>query len=89
MANIIEITDPMGPELDVYGRLSEVQLLNRHDPEHGMFIAESPKVIERALDAGCVPVSLMMEGRHVKTQGREVIARCGDIPVYTAEFDVL
>ena len=54
-----------------------------------MFIAESPKVIERALDAGCVPVSLMMEGRHVKTQGREVIARCGDIPVYTAEFDVL
>ena len=89
MANIIEITDPMAPELDVYGRLSEVQLLNRHDPEHGMFIAESPKVIERALDAGCVPVSLMMEGRHVETQGREVIERCGDIPVYTAEFDVL
>ena len=73
MANIIEITDLMAPELDVYGRLSEVQLLNRHDPEHGMFIAESPKVIERALDAGCVPVSLMMEGRHVNTQGREVI----------------
>ena len=89
MANIIEITDPMAPELDVYGRLSEVQLLNRHDPEHGMFIAESPKVIERALDAGCVPVSLMMESRHVETQGREVIARCGDIPVYTAEFDML
>ena len=89
MANIIEITDPMAPELDVYGRLSEVQLLDRHDPEHGMFIAECPKVIERALDAGCVPVSLMMEGRHVETQGREVIERCGDIPVYTAEFDVL
>ena len=60
MANIIEITDFMAPELDVYARLSEGQLLNRHEPHKGMFIAESPKVIERALDAGCVPVSFLV-----------------------------
>ncbi len=89
MANIIEITDPMAPELDVYGRLSEVQLLNRHDPEHGMFIAESPKVIERALDAGCVPLSFLVERRHIETQAAQILKRCEGIPVYTAEFDVL
>ncbi len=89
MSNIIEITDFMAPELDVYARLSEGQLLNRHEPEKGMFIAESPKVIERALDAGCVPVSFLAERRHVGGEGKELIERCGDIPVYTAEFDVL
>lgn len=89
MPNIIEITDFMAPELDIYARLSEGQLLNRHEPEKGIFIAESPKVIERALDAGCVPVSFLVERRHVETQAKELIERCGEIPVYTAEFDVL
>ena len=89
MPNIIEITDFDAPELDIYARLTENQLLNRHEPEKGLFIAESPKVIERALDAGCVPVSLLLERKHVEGQARDVIARCKDIPVYTAEFDVL
>lgn len=89
MQNIIEITDFDAPELDVYARLTENQLLNRHEPERGMFIAESPLVIERALDAGCVPVSFLVEKKHIETQAKDLIARCGDIPVYTAEFDVL
>ena len=79
----------MAPELDVYARLTENQLLNRAHPEEGMFIAESPKVIERALDAGCIPVSLLMETKHVQGESKEMIERCGDIPVYTAESDVL
>ena len=89
MPNVIPITDFNDPALDVYARLTEAQLLSRDEPEKAMFIAESPKVIERALDAGCVPVSLLMETRHVESQGRELIARCGEIPVYTAELDVL
>lgn len=89
MPNIIEITDFHAPELDVYARLTENQLLNRHEPEKGIFIAESPKVVERALDAGCTPISLLLEKKHIETQAKELIARCGDIPVYTAEFDVL
>lgn len=89
MSNIIEITDFQAPELDVYARFTENQLLNREEPDKGMFIAESPKVVERALDAGCIPVSLLMERKHVESQGKEIIRRCGNIPVYTAEFDVL
>lgn len=89
MPNIIEITDFEAPELDVYARLNENQLLNRHEPEKGLFIAESPKVIERALDAGCVPVSLLLERKHIEGQARDIVARCGDIPVYTSEFEVL
>ena len=89
MANIIEITDFTAPELDVYARLTEAQLLNREEPAKGMFIAESPKVIERALDAGCVPVSLLMEHKHIDSQAKDVIARCGDIPVYTSNLDIL
>lgn len=89
MSNIIEITDFEAPELDVFARLTENQLINRHEPEKGIFIAESPKVVERALDAGYTPVSLLLEKKHVEGQARDVIARCGDIPVYTAEFDVL
>ena len=89
MPNIIEITDFAAPELDIYARLTEGQLLNRHEPDKGIFIAESPKVIERALDAGCVPISMLMEKKHVESQAREIIRRCGDIPVYGAEFDVL
>ena len=89
MAKIIEITDFSAPELDIYARLTEVQLLNRREPEKGIFIAESPKVIERALNAGCVPISFLMEGRHVENQAKDIIARCGEVPVYTAELCVL
>lgn len=89
MVNIIEITDFSAPELDVYARLSEAQLLNREHPEQSLFIAESPKVVERALDAGCQPVSLLLERKHIETQAKEILARVGNIPVYTAEFDVL
>lgn len=89
MPNIIEITDFAAPELDVYARLTEAQLLNRHNLKEGLFIAESPNVIHRALDAGYEPVSFLMERKHIEGQAKEVIARCGDIPVYTAEFDVL
>ena len=89
MPNIIEITDFTAPELDVYARLTEAQLLNREEPAKGMFIAESPKVIERALDAGCQPVSLLMERKHIDGQAKEVIERCGDIPVYTSNLDIL
>lgn len=89
MPNIIPITDFSAPELDVYTRLSEAQLLNREHLEDGLFIAESPRVIERALDGGYTPVSLLLEDRHVDGQAAEIIARCGDIPVFTAPFDVL
>ena len=91
-SNIIEITDFQAPELDVYARLSENQLLNRCEPEKGMFIAESPRVIERALDAGYRPVSCLVEKRHIEGEAKEIIRRCGEIGnvrVYTAEFDVL
>ena len=89
MPNIIEITDFNAPELDVYERLTENQLINRHEPEKGLFIAESPKVVERALDAGYIPVSLLLEKKHITGEAKDIIARCLDIPVYTAEFDVL
>ena len=89
MANIRKVTDFSDPELDIYARLTEVQLLNRREPDKGIFIAESPKVIERALNAGCVPISFLMETRHVENQAKELIARCGDIPVFTAELNVL
>ncbi len=87
--NQIEITDFHAPELDIYARWNEVQLLNRHEPDKGIFIAESPRVIERALDAGYTPLSILTERRHLETQAGEVIRRCGEIPVYTAEFDLL
>ena len=89
MANIIEIRDFSDPQLDVYARLTEAQLLNRHRLADGLFIAESPLVIGRALDAGYEPVSLLMERKHIEGQAKEIIERCGDVPVYTAEFDVL
>ena len=89
MSHIIEITDFAAPELDVYARLTENQLINRQEPEKGLFIAESPKVVERALDAGYQPVSLLLERKHIEGEAKNVIARCGDIPIYTAEFDVL
>lgn len=89
MNEIIEITDFLAPELDIYARLSEVQLLNREFPEKGLFIAESPKVIERALDAGYEPVSCLMEKRHIEGEGKRILDRIKDIPVFCAEFDIL
>ncbi|MBQ6371993.1 MAG: RNA methyltransferase [Oscillospiraceae bacterium] len=89
MPNVIEINDFQAPELDVYARLTEAQLLNRQEPQNAMFIAESPVVIERALDAGCVPVSMLLERKHIETAAKHVIERCGDIPVYTSTIDVL
>ena len=90
MASIIEIQNFSDPALDLYARLTENQLLNRADPENALFIAESPLVIGRALDAGCKPVSFLMERQHIEGKGREILARCcQDVPVYTAEESVL
>ena len=89
MPQIIEIADFYAPELDVYARLNENQLLNRAEPEKGLFIAESPKVVERAMNAGYEPVSMLVEKKHIEGEAKEVIARAGDIPVYVAEFEVL
>ena len=89
MVQYTEITDFSAPELDIYARLTEAQLLNRFEPAKGMFIAESPKVIMRALDAGCEPVSLLVERGHVNAEAEEAILRCGDVPVFTAPLDVL
>lgn len=87
--HLMELHDFSAPELDVYARLTEAQLLNRHNLKEGLFIAESPKVISRALDAGCEPVSILVETAHIRSESLEVIRRCGDIPVFTAPFDVL
>lgn len=89
MPNMIEITDFTLPELGVFARLTEAQLRNRLEPEKGIFIAESPKVIALALDAGYEPVSLLMERKHISGDAKEIIARAGDVPVYTAERAVL
>lgn len=101
MPDIIEITDFSDPRLDIYARLSEPQLLHYNEPKQGLFIAESPRVIERALDAGCVPVSLLLEQKHIEGQTRGLILRCDavfrkssdrtetGIPVFTADFTVL
>ena len=89
MPNIIEITDFSAPELDAFARLTEAQLRSRQDPGKSLFIAESPKVIERALNAGYEPVSLLMERKHIDGQASGIIARCGDIPVYTADRELL
>ena len=90
MAKIYDITDFSAPELDVYARLTENQLVNRADPANALFIAESPLVIGRALDAGCEPVSFLMERRHIEGKAGEILARCpDDIPVYAAELEVL
>jgi len=89
MSNIIEISDFSAPELDVFARLTEAQLRSRQDPGKSLFIAESPKVIERALNAGYEPVSLLMERKHIEGQASGIITRCGDVPVYTADRDLL
>ena len=89
MSNIIEITEYSAVELDMYARLNEAQLLHYYEPELGLFITESPLVIGRALDAGYEPVSLLLEKKHVDTQAKDIIDRCGDVPVYAAELSVL
>ena len=89
MPNIIEITDFHAPELDPYARLTQNQLRNRLEPEKGIFIAESPKVIDRALDAGYKPVSLLMERRQITGPAAGILSRCGDAPVYTADREML
>lgn len=90
MPEIIELTDlDEREELQLYTSLNEAQLLHYYEPNGGIFIAESPKVIERALDAGCQPVSFLMEKKHVQTQGREILERCPDVPVYVAKPEIL
>lgn len=89
MPNVLEIKDFADPRLDVYARLTENQLRSGHGLEDRLFIAESPNVIHRALDAGYEPVSLLMERKHIAGQAAEVVARCGDIPLFTAELPVL
>jgi tRNA G18 (ribose-2'-O)-methylase SpoU len=89
MADIREITDFSDPALDVYARLTEAQLMNRFDPSKAMFIAESPKVIHRALDGGYTPVSMLMERKDIDGSAAEIIARCPEIPVYTADEELL
>ena len=89
MPNIIEITDFSDPALDIYARKTENQLLNREHPEEGIFIAESPKVVQRALDAGYEAVSVLVERRHIDGEAREILAQMGDVPIYTAPFEVL
>lgn len=89
MADIMEITDLTSPELDIYARLNETQLRHLYEPKPGIFIAESPRVIERALDAGCEPISCLCERRHIEGAAEDILSRCGEIPVYTAEYEVL
>ena len=89
MENIIELRTLNQPEVAVFTHLTEAQLRNRREPEKGIFIAESPKVIKQALDAGCVPISFLMERKHIQGQAKELICRCGDTPVYTADREVL
>lgn len=89
MANIITLTSLDAPELDVYARLTQAQLRNRLEPEKGLFIAESPKVIGTALDAGLTPVSFLMEQRHITGDAASLLARFPDVPVYTAERELL
>ncbi|MDO5799998.1 MAG: RNA methyltransferase [Eubacteriales bacterium] len=89
MKNIIEINDITAPELDVYARTSEVQLLRYYEPDPGIFIAESPKVIERALNAGYEPISFLVEHKDLKGEAKYILERYPEIPVYTAEYEVL
>ena len=89
MNNWIEITDFNAPELDAYARVSELQLLRYYEPKPGLFIGESPKVIERALNAGYEPVSFLVEHRNLKGEASELLSRFPELPVYTAEYEVL
>ena len=88
MSEIIQITDISAAELDVYARLNEAQLLHYYEPDEGIFIAESPKVITRALDAGYEPISMLVEKRHINGEAKELLSRC-NVPVFTADEDIL
>lgn len=89
MSGIIQITDFTAPELDIYARLNEAQLLHYYEPHGGIFIAESPKVIERALNAGCVPISFLADQKQIEGEGKTLLEKYPEVPVYTAAFDVL
>lgn len=89
MSEVIQITDLTAPQLDIYARLNEAQLLHYYEPNGGIFIAESPKVIERALDSGCVPISFLADQKQIEGEGRNLLERYPEIPVYTAAFDIL
>ncbi len=89
MSQIVEIKELSAPELDIFARLTQAQLRSRLEPEKGLFIAESPKVIRRALDAGFTPVSFLMERRHIEGDAAPLLARCPDVPVYTAPREIL
>ncbi len=89
MANIHTITDFNSPELDIYARLKENQLQHYFEPAPGLFIAESPNVINRALNSGCKPYSILVEHSQINKEAKEIITRCGDVPIYTAPFDIL
>ncbi len=86
---MIEITSLNQSGVDIFSTLTEAQLRNRLEPEKGLFIAESPKVIRVALDAGYEPMALLCERRHIMGDAADIIARCGDIPVYTGERQLL
>lgn len=89
ISNIIPIKGLNSPDLDIYARCNEAQLLHYYEPNGGLFIAESPKVIERALDAGYTPISLLVEEKHIDGEARTLVARCKNIPIYTAPFRIL
>lgn len=89
MKNIIEITDYNSKELDIYARLNEAQLRHYREPDGGIFIAESPKTIERAFASGCQPVSVLMEKKHITGEGKHIVELCRDCPIYVSDFDVL
>lgn len=89
MANIIKITDLMAPELDIYARLNENQLLHYYEPDTGIFIAESPNVIIRALNAGYKPLSILLEEKEIESDAKEIIELCDNVPIFTAKLDVL
>ena len=89
MPNITELTDLSAPELDVFARLTEAQLRNRLEPEKGVFIAESPKVITTAVENGLLPLAFLMEQRHVEGDAAALLARFPDVPVYTAGRELL
>lgn len=87
--NVIEITSLTHPGVDVFSTLTEAQLRNRVEPDKGIFIAESPKVIHVALNAGYTPVALLCERKHISGDAASIISRCGDIPVYTGSRELL
>ncbi len=87
--HIIQLTSLNQPGVEVYSTLTETQLRNKLHPEQGIFIAESPKVIRVALEAGFTPLSLLCEERHITGDAADIIAQCGDITVYTGERELL